>query len=77
VFLKLIERWPSAAELATASRDEVVALARTARHGWPEAFADRIAAALAARRLPVHPELAQAKTGTIRLTATQLLAIRA
>jgi hypothetical protein len=77
VFLRLLERWPSAAELAGASRDEVVALARTARHGWPDRFADRVAAALAQPRLPVRPELARAKTGTIRLTATQLLAIRA
>ena len=77
VFLRLIERWPAAAELAAASRTEIVALARAGRHGWPEAFADRVAAALATPRLPVRPELARAKAGTIRLSATQLLAIRA
>lgn len=77
VFLTLVQRWPSTGELAAASREEVAALARTARHGWPEAFADRVAAALAAPRLPVRPELARAKAGTIRLTAAQLLAIRA
>jgi transposase len=76
VFLKLVERWPQAAELAAASRDEVVALARAARHGWPQAFADRVAAALAVPQLPVRPELARAKAGTIRLTAAQLLLLR-
>src|SRR5690349_13328326 len=34
VFLKMLERWPSAEALAKASRDEVEALARSARHGW-------------------------------------------
>jgi transposase len=77
VFLKLVERWPSAAELAAASRQEIVALARSARHGWPETFADRVATALAAPQLPVRPELARAKAGTIRLTTAQLLLLRA
>lgn len=77
VFLTLVQRWPSAAELAAASREDVVALARTTRHGWPDQFADRVATALAQPRLPVRPELARAKAGTIRLTAAQLLAIRA
>jgi transposase len=76
VFLTLVERWPSAAELAAATRDEIVALARAARHGWPETFADRITAALAQPRLPVRPQLARAKAGTIRLTAAQLLLLR-
>jgi hypothetical protein len=76
VFLRLIERWPSAAELAAAGREEVVALARAARHGWPQVFADRVAAALAEPRLPVRPELARAKAGSIRLAAAQLLLLR-
>jgi hypothetical protein len=33
VFLRLIERWPSHAELAAAGRDAVEALARAHRHG--------------------------------------------
>jgi transposase len=76
VFLRLLERWPSAAELAAAGRDEVAALARAARHGWPQVFADRVAAALAEPRLPVRPELARAKAGSIRLAAAQLLLLR-
>ena len=74
VFLRLLERWPSAEALAAASRDEIEAFARSARHGWPDRFADRVAAALAAPRLAVRPELARAKAGTIRLAAAQLLA---
>ena len=76
VFLKLLERWPSAAELAAASRDEVEGLARSARHGWPGRFTDRVTDALAQPRLPVRPELARAKTGSIRLAVAQLLLLR-
>lgn len=76
VFLQLIERWPSAADLATASRDEIEALARSARHGWPARFADRVEDSMAAPRLPVRPELARAKAGSIRLAAAQLLLLR-
>lgn len=76
VFLKLIERWPSAAALAAASHAEIVAFARANRHGWPDRFADRVTTALTKPRLPVRTELAHAKTGTIRLTATQLLLLR-
>lgn len=76
VFLHLIERWPSHTELAAAGRDAVAALARANRHGWPDRFAERVTAALAAPRLPVRPELARAKTGSIRLAAAQLLLLR-
>lgn len=76
VFLKLVERWPSADELAGASHNEIAAFARANRHGWPDRFADRVTAALAKPRLPVRPELARAKAGTIRLTAAQLLLLR-
>jgi transposase len=76
VFLRLLERWPSHAELATAGRDAIEALARANRHGWPDRFADRVMAALAAARLVVRPELARAKAGSIRLTAAQLLLLR-
>jgi hypothetical protein len=77
VFLKLLKRWPSAEALAQASRDELEAFARAARHGWPARFADRVIEAMAAPRLAVRPALARAKTGSIRLAAAQLLAIRA
>jgi transposase len=76
VFLKLLERWPSAAELATATHDELETFARTAKHGWPGRFADRVIDALATPRLAVRPELARAKAGSIRLAAAQLLLLR-
>jgi transposase len=76
VFLKLIERWPGADELAAASHEEIVAFARAAKHGWPDRFADRVTTALATPRLPVRPELARAKAGSIRLAAAQLLLLR-
>jgi transposase len=75
-FLKLLERWPSATELATATRDELEAFARSCRHGWPDRFADRVIDALTQPRLAVRPELARAKAGSIRLTAAQLLLLR-
>lgn len=76
VFIKLIQRWPSAQALAAASRDEIAAFARANRHGWPDRFADKVVAALATPRLAVRPELARAKADTIALTAAQLLLIR-
>jgi hypothetical protein len=77
VFLRLLERWPSAGALAGASHGEIEAFARSCRHGWPGRFADRVTQAMAAPRLAARPELARAKAGTIRLAAAQLLAIRA
>lgn len=76
VFLRLLERWPGHAELAAAGRDAVEALARANRHGWPDRFAERVMAALNSPRLPVRPELARAKAGSIRLAAVQLLLLR-
>jgi hypothetical protein len=77
VVLKLLATWPSQDQLATAAPGEIEAFARAARHGWPARFAARVAEALAAEALPVKDYLVRAKTGTITLTATQLLAIRA
>jgi hypothetical protein len=77
VFLSLLERWPAAADLAAASPREVEELARSRRHGWPARFAGQVTAAMTTPRLPVRPELARAKAGTIRLAAAQLLLLRA
>lgn len=74
-FLKLLERWPTPTDLAQTSRDDIEALARSARHGWPDRFADKVAAAVASEQLQGRPELVRAKADTIRLYATQLLAI--
>jgi transposase len=75
--LKLLERWPTAAGLAAASHPELVAFARAAHHGWPERLADRIQAALAADHFTPRDYLVRAKADSIRLAATQLLAIGA
>jgi transposase len=76
VLLRLLARWPSHDQLAAVDPTDIITFARAAKHGWPDRFAARIADALAADRLPVKDYLVRAKTGTIALTATQLLAIR-
>jgi transposase len=73
--LRLLERWPTQDELATATRDELVDFARAGRHGWPEPFADKVGAALSAPSLPTRPALVRAKAAGIRLAAIQLLAL--
>jgi transposase len=52
-----------------------VAFARAGHHGWPDRFADRLTAALAGETFSARDYLIRAKADTIRLTATQLLAI--
>lgn len=74
-FLRALERWPSAEALRAASRAELVEHARACHHGWPERFAERAEAALAADHFQPRPYLVRAKADTIRLTAGQLLAI--
>lgn len=76
-FLKLLEAWPTAEALGEASRDELVAFARKNRHGWPERFADKVAAALSAEVFVAKEHLVRAKSATIQLGAAQLLMIGA
>ena len=76
-FLRLLERWPTAEALRHATREEIIELARAGRHGWPDRFDDQIAAALASETFSARGYLVRAKADTIRLTATQLLAIGA
>jgi transposase len=73
--LRLLERWPTQAELAAASHEEIAAFARAGRHGWPDRFADRVATALAEPSLPTRDYLVRAKAAGIRLAAVQLLAL--
>jgi hypothetical protein len=75
--LRLLERWPTQAELAAAGRNELVAFARAGRHGWPDRFAERIADALARPALVPRDYLVRAKAATIRLAVVQLLVLRA
>jgi transposase len=72
---RLLNRWPAQAELAEASRDELVAFALAGKHGWPDRFADRVTAALAEPSLPTRDYLVRAKAAGIRLAAVQLLAL--
>jgi transposase len=76
VMLQLLARWPSRHQLAAVDSADIEQFARTARHGWPDRFAARVTDAVTAEQLPVKDYLVRAKTGTISLTATQLLAIR-
>ena len=73
--LRLLQRWPTRAALAAASRDELVSFARQGRHGWPERFADRVHAALATDHFTPRDYLVRAKADTIRLAAVQLQTI--
>lgn len=73
--LRLLQTYPSIELLRAAGHDELVALARAGRHGWPDRFADNVARALAVEQFTARDYLIRAKTDTIRLAATQLLAI--
>ena len=76
-FLRLLERWPTANALVRASKDDLLAIASASRHGWPERFATKVQTALRAEHFSPRDYLVRAKEGTIRLTASQLLAIGA
>jgi transposase len=73
--LRLLQRYPTAALLGQASRADLVALARVGKHRLPERFADKVAAALATDHFLPRDYLVRAKADTVRLAATQLLAI--
>jgi len=75
--LRLLQPWPTRDQLAAASHQELLAFARAAHHGWPERLADKVTAALAGDHFTARAWLVRAKADTIRLAATQLLAIDA
>ncbi len=75
--LRLLERWPTAQALATASREQIIDFARAQRTGYLARFADQIQAALAEDQFTAPDHLVRAKVDTIRLTARQLLLIDA
>jgi len=77
VFLRLLERWPTAERLSGVGREELVLFARAAHHGRPEDLADRVLVALGAEHLRPRASLVRATADTIRLAAVQLLAIGA
>ncbi len=75
--LHMLEHWPTAAALATATRDDIIAFARAHGAGYLQRFAGKVEQALAASHFPVPAHLARAKAGTIVLAARQLLLIDA
>lgn len=75
--LRLLERWPTAQALAAASREEIIGFARAQHSGYLTKFADLVQRALAEDHFTAPAHLAQAKAGTIRLLARQLLLIDA
>lgn len=74
-FLRLLERWPSSEALRQATREQLLEHARSCHHGWPERLAACVEAALAGDHFQPRAYLVRAKAATIRLTASQLLAI--
>ncbi len=76
-FLKLLERCPTAEEAQAATDAELEDLFRRAKHGWPERTVARLRQALGSSQFVAKPYLVRAKAATIRLMASQLLAIGA
>jgi transposase len=76
-FLHLLARYPVAGAVREASDAELQALFRQAKHGWPDRALARLRGALATSQFVPKPHLVRAKASTIRLGATQLLAIGA
>jgi hypothetical protein len=75
--LRVLERWPTARELATVSREELVAFARAGHNSQAERFADKVLDALSVDHFEAPAHLVRAKVDTIRLTAAQLLLLNA
>ncbi len=75
--LRLLERWPTQDALAGASVQDLEAFARSVHHGWPGRFAEKVRSAIDAEYFVPRDYLVRAKRDTIRLGATQLLAIGA
>ena len=61
VFLRFLQRWPTAEDLVGVGREELVDFARDARHGWPERFAGRVLVALQAEHFTPRAYLVRAK----------------
>ena len=76
-FLRMLERWPTAEALAGASREELVAFARSNHNKYAERFADRAQAGLTKAQFTAPSYLVRAKADAIRLAAAQLLLVGA
>jgi transposase len=76
-FLQVLASYPTAEALRAASDAELEALLRRARHGWPDRALRKLREAMSSSQFTPKPYLVRAKADTIRLAATQLLAIGA
>jgi transposase len=76
-FLQVLAIYPTAAAVRAATDDELEALLRRGKHGWPDRAVRKLRDALASPQFTPKPYLVRAKADTIRLGATQLLAIGA
>ncbi|MGH8935341.1 MAG: IS110 family transposase, partial [Acidimicrobiia bacterium] len=74
-FLGLVERWPTTEAAREATGSELEAYFRGTRHGWPDRAVEKLREALASSQFTPRAHLVRAKEATIRLHATQLLAI--
>ena len=73
--LRVLARYPSAEAVRGASDTDLEVLFRGAKHGWPERAVRTLRQALASAQFIPKAYLVRAKADTIRLAATQLLAI--
>jgi Transposase IS116/IS110/IS902 family len=73
--LRLLQRCPTQAELATATREELVTFALASKHGWPEPIRRPGHRCASHPSLPTRDYLMRAKAAGIRLAADQLLAL--
>ncbi|MDP9343677.1 MAG: transposase [Actinomycetota bacterium] len=76
-FLQVLARYPTAEAARAADDATLQALFRTARHGWPDRAVSRLREALGSSQFVPKAYLVRAKADTIRLAATQLLALGA
>lgn len=74
VFPPMLERWPTSEDLSAVSRDELIAFAGKAGHGWLEQFADKVGQALGGNYFTLRDHLVRAKADAIRRAAVQPLA---
>ena len=76
-FLQVLARYPTAEGARAATDAELEALFRKTKHGWPVRAVARLREALGTSQFIPKPYLVRAKADSIRLAATQLLAIGA
>jgi transposase len=76
-FLQVLARYPVAEAVRAASDAELKALFLRSKHGWPDRAVRKLRQALGSSQFTPKAYLVRAKSDSIRLGATQLLAIGA